>query len=70
MVVRNTLQMITTIPKFNGSNFVEWTRSFNDILQIPWPFLSKIVSGLERSESILREKGEREENTGDFDGND
>ena len=30
----NTLQMIKMIPTFDGSDFVEWTRSFNDILQI------------------------------------
>ena len=39
--------MIKTIPKFNGGNFVEWTTSFNDILQMYWSFLSNITSGLE-----------------------
>ena len=42
--------MIKTTSKFDGSNFVRWTRSFDDILQITWPFLSKMVSGLERPE--------------------
>ena len=37
-----TLQMIKRISKFDGENFVEWTRSLNDILQIAWYFLSKI----------------------------
>ena len=35
----NTLHMIKMIPTFDGPNYVEWTRSFNDILQITWPFL-------------------------------
>ena len=38
------------IPTFDGRNYVEWTRSFKDILPITWPFLSKIVSRLERPE--------------------
>ena len=54
----NTLKMFTTIPKFDGGNFVEWTRYFNDILQITWPFLRKIASELERPEPI-REKTEK-----------
>ena len=44
----NTLQMIKTIAKLDGDNFIEWTRSLNDILQIAWPFLSEIKYGLER----------------------
>ena len=59
MAGTNTLQMINSIPKFDGTDFVEWSRSFNDILQISWPFLSKIVSGLKKPELILR--GSREE---------
>ena len=43
MAGMNTLQMIKTMPKFDGSDFVEWTRSFNDILQMTRPFQSKIV---------------------------
>ena len=70
MVGRNTPSTITTIPKFNGSNYVEWTRSFNNILKIPWPFLSKIVSGLKIAESILRENKEEGKNTSNFDDND
>ena len=50
--------MIYSIPKFDESNFVEWTRPFNDILQISCPFLSKIVSVFEKSEPILFEKSE------------
>ena len=34
MTGMNTLQMIKTIPKFDGKNIVEWTRSLNNILQI------------------------------------
>ena len=41
----NTLQMIKNIPTIDGRNYVEWTKSFNNILQITWPFPSKIVSG-------------------------
>ena len=33
-------------------------RSFNDILQISWPFLSKIVYGLEKPEPIPRNREE------------
>ena len=40
MVRTNTLQIIKTIPKIDGENFVEWTRSLSDIVQIAWPFLS------------------------------
>ena len=55
----NTLNMFTTISnKFDGSNFVEQTRYFNDILQITWPFLRKVVSELERPEPN-REKMEK-----------
>ena len=67
MAGMNTLPMIKMIPTFDGRNYVEWTRSFNDILQIAWPFLSKIMSGLERPEPIPREDREGEENASDFD---
>ena len=69
MAEMNTLQMVKTIPKFDGGNFVECTRSFNDIIHICWPFLSRIVS--ERPEAIPRENGEGKEHTSsDLDGND
>ena len=68
MAGMNTLQMIKIIPTFDGRNYVEWTRSFNDILQITWRFLSKIVSGLERPEpAILRENIGGEENASGID---
>ena len=59
--------MTETIPRFDGSNLVEWARSFNDVLQITWPFPRKIVSGLERPEPISREYREGEKNTSNFD---
>ena len=65
-----TLQMIKMISTFDGRNYVEWTRSFNYILQITWPFLRKIVSGLGRPEPISTESGEGEENASDIDDND
>ena len=37
---------------------MEWSRLFNDILQISWPFLSEIVSGLEKHEPTLRSREE------------
>ena len=37
---------------------MEWSRSFNDTLQISWSFLSKIVSRLEKLETILRSREE------------
>ena len=43
---------------------------FNDILQITWLFLSKIISGLERQEPTPRENKEGEEKTSDFNDND
>ena len=52
--------MINSIPKFDGTDYVEWSRSFNDILQIFWPFLSKIVSGPENPEPILRRSREED----------
>ena len=58
MAGTSTLQMINSIPKFYGTDYVEWSRSFKDILQISWPFLSKIVSGLEKAEPILRSREE------------
>ena len=51
----NTLQIIKSSPKFDGKNFVEWRKSFIDILKIYWPYLSKIVGGLKKTEPILRE---------------
>ena len=60
MAGTSTLQMINSIPKFDGTDFVEWSRSFNDILQISWPFLSKIVSGLKKTEPILRRSREED----------
>ena len=58
MAGTSTLQMITSVSKFDGTTYVAWTRSFNDILQISWPFLNKIVPGLEKPEPILRCKEE------------
>ena len=49
MADTNTLQMINSIPKFDGTDYVEWSRSLNDILLIFWPFLSKIVSGQKKN---------------------
>ena len=50
--------MINSITKFDGADYVEWSRSFNDILQISWPLLRNIVSGLEKPEPILRSREE------------
>ena len=60
MAGTSTLQMINSIPKFDGTDFVEWSRSFNDILQISWPSLSKTVSGLKKLEPILRRSREED----------
>ena len=60
MAGTSTLQMINSIPKFDGTDFVEWSRSFNDILQISWSFLSKIASGLKKPEPILRRSREED----------
>ena len=66
----NTLQMIKMMPTLDGRDYVEWTKSFNTILQITWRFLSKIAPGLERPEPIPRENREGEESTSDFDDSD
>ena len=50
--------MINSVSKFDGTDYVEWSRSFDDIMQISWPFLCKIVSGLEKPEPILRSTAE------------
>ena len=50
--------MINSVPKFDGTDYVEWSRSFNDILQISCPFLSKIVSRLKKTKSIPRRRDE------------
>ena len=52
---------------------MEWSRLFNDILQISWPFLSEIVSGLEKHEPTLRSREEdpiegSDDDTGYIDG--
>ena len=70
MAGMNTLQMIKMIPTCEGRNCVEWTRSFNDILQTTSPFLSKIVSGLKRPEPISRENIGGEETASDINDND
>ena len=67
MAGMNTFQMIETIPEFDGVNFVRWTRLFNDILQLSWPFLGKIVSGHERPEPVLRGSSKGKGNMIDFD---
>ena len=56
MAGTSTLQMMNLIPKFDGTDYVEWSRSLNDILQISWPFLSKIV--LEKL-NLSREAGRK-----------
>ena len=66
----NTLQMTKIISKFDGNNFLEWTISLNDILQIAWSFLGKIIYGLERSVPILHGSREGEGNPSDLDDND
>ena len=67
----NTLQMIKMIPThYDGRNYIDWTISFNYILEITRPLLSKIVSGLERPEPIPRENRVWEENASDIDDND
>ena len=58
MAGTSTLQMINSIPKFDGTDYVEWSRSFDDILQISWHFPSKIVSGLEKLKPIPRSRKE------------
>ena len=60
MAGTNTLHIINSIPKFDVTDFVEWSRPFNDILQISWLFLGKIVSGLKKPEPILRRSGEED----------
>ena len=66
----NIFQIIKTIPKFDGENFFECTRSLIEILHIAWPFLSKIIYRLERPEPILSGSREGEGNTSDLDYND
>ena len=69
MAGMNTLQIIKSIPEFDGGTFIEWTRLSKDILQISWHFLSRITSGLERP---ISRSGSREgmKNSSDFDEND
>ena len=58
MAGTSTVQIINSILKFDRTDYVEWSRLFNDILQISWFFLSKIVSGLEKIEHILKSREE------------
>ena len=62
MVRMNTLKTIETIAEFDGESFIEWTGSLNDILQIAWSFLSEMIYGLVRPESILSWSREGERN--------
>ena len=70
MAGMNTPKTIKMIPTFGGRNYVEWTRSFNDILQITWPFLSKLVPECERPEPIPSKNIRGEENASDINDND
>ena len=63
MAGMNTLQIIKTIPKLVGENFIEWIRSLNGILHIAWPFSRKVINGLERPGPILSGSKEGEINT-------
>ena len=60
MAGMNTLQTIKMIPKYDRNIFIEWARYFNDVLQLSWLFLSKIISGFENqiqsSEGVKKEK--------------
>ena len=67
MTGTGTFQMINPILKFDGPDYVEWSRSFNDILKISWPFLSNIVPGLEKPEPILRSREEDPNDNSDGD---
>ena len=46
---------------------MEWSRSFNDILEIFWPFLSKIIFGLGKAKSKLRSREEDPIEGSDYD---
>ena len=70
MTRMNTLEMIKNIRKFEEGNFVEWIRSFSDVLQITWPSLSKIVSGFEGLEPFPRDSRGEKENISELDDND
>ena len=67
MAGTSTFQIINLIPKFDGTDDVEWSRSLKDILQISWPCVIKIVSGLEKPESILRSREENPIEGSDYD---
>ena len=58
MAGTSTLQIINSLVKFDGPDYVKLSGSFNDILQIFWPFLGKIGSGLKKLEPILRSREE------------
>ena len=58
MAGMSTLQMINSIPKFDGTEYVEWSRSPFNGIQISWRFLSKMASGLKKTEPILRSRKE------------
>ena len=65
MAGTSTLQMINSISKFDGFDYVKWSRSFNGILQISWLFLSKIASGLEKLKPISRSREDTIEGSDD-----
>ena len=57
----NTLQIIEKITELNGQNFVEWPRSFNNVTQKAWVFLSKLSVGLEKPGPVFERGGGRDE---------
>ena len=65
MAGTGTLDTINSIPKFHGTDDVEGTRSFSDILQISSPILCKIVSGLEKPKHNLKSREEDPKNGSD-----
>ena len=67
MAGTSTLQMMNSISKFDGTDSVEWSSSFNSNLQISWPFLSKIVCGLEKTKPVLRSREEDPIEGSDYD---
>ena len=55
MAVVSTLQMIRTIPKFDGQNYAEWTRKFLDVTSLAWACIYSIATGLERPQPEYEE---------------
>ena len=47
MAAVNKIEIIRSIPIFDGLNYAEWTREFLDVTSLAWACIHSIATGLE-----------------------